>query len=759
MSEIEKFLNKFGSQSLIAPFKDRNKAEDEKPVSPKTLKPVSVEPTFGKMNSEGDFGLFFLVNESNHPVRRTLDNIVRVRAVYIEDDTTGKRREPSSFPIPPNIIVNTSPGKYHYYWLTSTTNIEESQRVQQTLVDEYGCDPNARDAARVLRIPGTYHKKGETPFLVTAEYIVDSPYMWDVILQAFPPAKRVVKTNHNESGKFDKNSAESKIVSSENFHETLRDLALSYANRNLDREDIADLLRAKMYKVPPDQRDERWENRIGDAHLYECVDSALRKVAAEQIEKEIETTFLPRVSSTNTIPPFPEHIFEQWPEPWPLIWEVFKNSSYEPVPALLVPTMLSTMSYLMGGKYVNQRGKRPQFMFLNLCESTGAKDTNSRNVIEHLSAKWGQEESGPRASTAISANPFAHMLAFPPNITADVSFVESFDEKGNMFWMNTEATRIYHQIKSSTQNSSVMALADKMIEAVDGKTITGKMKSGKIIGNIVNPNCHIIFYAQPETIEKYIDQSLIDSGLFGRCTVTIVPAKKFDKSTYDRFTPVQVLGNLPEGFDKVVTALGNVSINAKNPEMINLDDEQIKVAAEWFRTTEFIDLMAESDDFRKIMDRHAMQVEKLYTLVFGVVKAWHAMMGTECPARVDLGLILPLVEYWLACTTFAMRNLIQSTYDPLADELIEIIKGCIVGDLKLTGKDKAICMEHHAVPVAQITRIMKNRRKVLDKLNLSVRSVGDHIKSSLAAMENLGIVVKIEVGNKQCYAIAKDALD
>lgn len=114
-------------------------------------------------------GIFFMVNKGDGVVHdgkrtcRTNANIVEVRALFVDAD--GAPLEPilENSP-PPHIVVESSPGKWHVYWLTNDTEREEFKVRQQALAEKFGTDPAVCDLARVMRIPGFYHQKGE-PFM------------------------------------------------------------------------------------------------------------------------------------------------------------------------------------------------------------------------------------------------------------------------------------------------------------------------------------------------------------------------------------------------------------------------------------------------------------------------------------------------------------------------------------------------------------------------------------------------------------------
>ncbi len=138
-------------------------------------------------------GIFVTVNQTDLKGRKT-ENIIDVRAIFQEADRPG-------VPIPtlpPNIVVETSPGKFHRYWLThgGETALAQFKAVMTTMVEKYGSDPNARDLARVLRLPGFYHQKDPAnPFLVSiVEASHAQPYKWKEITDSIPPTNDEVFT-------------------------------------------------------------------------------------------------------------------------------------------------------------------------------------------------------------------------------------------------------------------------------------------------------------------------------------------------------------------------------------------------------------------------------------------------------------------------------------------------------------------------------------------------------------------------------------
>lgn len=133
-------------------------------------------------------GVFITVNQTDLKGRK-LGNIVRPRCVFQEADRTGAPVPP----IAPHIVVESSPGKFHRYWLIDQEGDavpwSDWSAVERRLVADFGSDPNAKDSARVLRLPGFFHVKNPAqPHLVCiVEASAAQAFSWVAITQALSP--------------------------------------------------------------------------------------------------------------------------------------------------------------------------------------------------------------------------------------------------------------------------------------------------------------------------------------------------------------------------------------------------------------------------------------------------------------------------------------------------------------------------------------------------------------------------------------------
>lgn len=65
-------------------------------------------------------------------------------------------------------MVETSPGRFQTIWLVKLDELlspRDAGAINTTIALEYGADPQAKDVARCVRLPGFPHRKGD-PFLV-----------------------------------------------------------------------------------------------------------------------------------------------------------------------------------------------------------------------------------------------------------------------------------------------------------------------------------------------------------------------------------------------------------------------------------------------------------------------------------------------------------------------------------------------------------------------------------------------------------------
>jgi hypothetical protein len=139
--------------------------------------------TLCELNQRGA-GVFVALNKTDGKGRQR-ENIVEVRANSLDLD--GAALNPvKACALKPHIIVESSPGKYHCYWLVSDEYLDEFEDIQRGIAKRFDGDPAVALLTHVARLPGFLHNK-ETPFRTgLVSWGAHAPFSSDEILAEFP---------------------------------------------------------------------------------------------------------------------------------------------------------------------------------------------------------------------------------------------------------------------------------------------------------------------------------------------------------------------------------------------------------------------------------------------------------------------------------------------------------------------------------------------------------------------------------------------
>lgn len=150
-----------GDESIFS-FQTFSDKKDKKPF-PKILHGSleTHQKELVQFNRDGA-GVFVTVNETDGK-GRSKGNITRVRAVFVDLD--GSPLEPViEGPLSPHVVIESSPGRYHAYWIVEGIDLKCFTQIQEKLIEKFKGDPKVCDLSRVMRLPGFYHQKN-LPFL------------------------------------------------------------------------------------------------------------------------------------------------------------------------------------------------------------------------------------------------------------------------------------------------------------------------------------------------------------------------------------------------------------------------------------------------------------------------------------------------------------------------------------------------------------------------------------------------------------------
>lgn len=120
-----------------------------------------VENRLRRLNASGA-GVYWMVNQGDGR-GRSGKNVTGVRALFLDLD--GAPLAPVLVGAPePHAIVESSPGRWHIYWLVTHCALEQFTPAQASLAEKFDGDRKVKDLPRVMRLPGFEHRKGD-PFV------------------------------------------------------------------------------------------------------------------------------------------------------------------------------------------------------------------------------------------------------------------------------------------------------------------------------------------------------------------------------------------------------------------------------------------------------------------------------------------------------------------------------------------------------------------------------------------------------------------
>jgi len=181
------FFQAFPGVKTYQTFDDNSDRKSKKLVKQfhvKDFMPVEVTMELEDRNSYGA-GVYMAINETNGMGRKSSD-IVKIRAIFADFD--GTPIEPV-WEYEPSMVIESSPGKYHAYWLSDDIPLEGFRQLQEGIAEKFESDPKVKDLPRVMRVPGFEHRKGE-PFMTKIIHYSGHKFSFGLLTEMFPPPQR-----------------------------------------------------------------------------------------------------------------------------------------------------------------------------------------------------------------------------------------------------------------------------------------------------------------------------------------------------------------------------------------------------------------------------------------------------------------------------------------------------------------------------------------------------------------------------------------
>jgi hypothetical protein len=157
---VEQFLGLFGGETQwFRCFSDKRGGTGSKFDALNQFS--KIKDRLHSLNDDG-CGIFFIPNQTDGKGGAD-KNITGIRTVYIDLD--GAPLQPViETGLKPHAIIETSPGKWHVYWLVDGLQVKEFKAYQKELIRLFNSDKAVNNPSRVMRLPGFNHMKRE-PFM------------------------------------------------------------------------------------------------------------------------------------------------------------------------------------------------------------------------------------------------------------------------------------------------------------------------------------------------------------------------------------------------------------------------------------------------------------------------------------------------------------------------------------------------------------------------------------------------------------------
>ena len=505
-------------------------------------------------------GVFFMVNEGDgelhgHTLPRNQQAVRILKALFVDTDE-GDRKTLDKFlkriNIKPHFVVESSPTKYHYYFLIEDTEATKQNRFKwlscQTKFAslDSGFDSSMADVSRVLRIPGFYHTKNK-PFKVRIKYAsthqrYDLNDLYDKMdAKTSPPRKG--QSFDRPTGKLDAGRRHESLSAylgslsnTTNDPEVLRDAAIGYAQRHF---------KDSHGWLPGGDRAEELEDQIN---------YVLKEREKEEVNETLE--ILDQVETENFAKLPDQFYFDAPGIVGKMVREICKHS-VQPYPSFAFAAAASLVGTLKA-PFIRSayRNNPPSLYFLCLADSGRGKDF-------------------PRAALARVFIRLGFKSLFTQAFRSGPGWLRKLEKsQGIQLVLHDEAHHMFGQIRRS-ENDYITTLKPHLLRLFSsanepvyevGSVVTDNLK----IGDIAYPTVNYCGFGVPTGFEDTFQQGELSEGLLTRFLVLrdhqpVMPMSEKDAVIPKRFEFEEDLRTLAQ---KLRLMLETAIIADDNPQEI-----------------------------------------------------------------------------------------------------------------------------------------------------------------------------------------------
>jgi len=490
-----------------------------------------------KRNDKMNHGIYFTVNELNQKHSdgtRNTEMLMRLRALFMDDDNVRDEMR-KDFALEPNLIVESSLGKYHYYWLIEDKNVgvDEWKRVEANLVKRYEGDKQVKDVPRIMRLPGFYHKKGD-PWFVDFMIGEEDKYKWSDLVVAFEEneSDRDNKNGNNSNSKGTSDSSASdnsappnssvngssnsdgksveeyvdEIMAGKDLHNNINLLAFQYIKDGMKVKYVIAMIQGFMLHCKV--KDERWDDRYAD--IERAVLTADVRIGRDEevSDRDIDDLEINEVGDTDNSKEIP------WPSGLmgELVTDAYNNALYQYREVALV-SALGTVAGITGRVFnVSNTGLN---LYMTLIMDTGmGKDSIGEFIYRTMRDVCG---------TGSSFNFFG-----PKRFTGPKAVMNKLKDHRSICCVFTEAGILMRSAAGDQDGLTRSLLGIYSCSGYRRNTGAEEFSSKEAnIPDLMSPSLSIINEATAETlIEAFMDAGSLENGHLPRQSIFRVKGKK-----------------------------------------------------------------------------------------------------------------------------------------------------------------------------------------------------------------------------------------
>lgn len=596
-------------------------------------------------NLNKDSEIYFMVNEGNGKLNEqktachSTVNVTNLSAIFLDAELPNQDPLPivkkfcEKYFVDPSIIVNTSPIRYHIYWLLEPTpatkeNVFIWQKIQSFLHSKLSSDRTMTDIPQLLRIPNFKNTKKD--YLITA-------FSEDDTKHSLSELYMILKTHFPEIDSFrpfeplSPVTDDYKVPEGERHEELLRRARKLY-NLPLTDSEIKCFLDGFIQNHVIDNTDFRPSGKRY-SEVERILQAAKTYAEKEKLDQasQIITKHVEHKKTKSEFELDPEFYY-QAPDIVGEITRHIVDTSRTPIPAHAFAAAVSIVGFTKARFIEGYDHLPPISYFLCLAPSGSGKTTiqhKVKNIFKQLQISHLVEDGIASAQGLIQFIHEANGLGFI-----------LYDEVKDLFQTISSKYAASYEVKISTELTKLYTAYASTSTPPTTKTHKGK----KIV--LSKPILSFIGYGQHVLIDQLFSKSNVSDGLLPRFIILAVN-NKAEHSSISQKLPQSILDELQYNLTKSCIAIEEKATQSDIP----------------VNTTPVIKTLSYSNDAQTMYDQFYQYRTTLYNQAIADRNGLEALFsrGSEQVSRLALAMATneiqaPIAKFCIDLVTSQMNS-------------------------------------------------------------------------------------------------------